>query len=108
MSTAPTIAEIREFISRLVLLDGHVEEPDDSSASERNSAAGVMVGAVSADANRLELISALESVKGALAAAQARIAVAFDASERATQRAAGVPAAKLLSLIHISEPTRPY
>ena len=95
MSTAPTIAEIREFISRLALLDGHVEEPDDSSASERNSAAGMMVGAVSADANRLELISALESVKGALAAAQARIAVAFDASERATQRAAGVPAAKL-------------
>jgi hypothetical protein len=44
------------------------------------------------DAERIDLIAALEAVKGAAAAAQARITVALDASQRAEQAARGVPA----------------
>jgi hypothetical protein len=47
---------------------------------------------VHTDSERIDLLSALETVKAAAAAAQARIAVAFDASQRAEQAAAGVPA----------------
>ncbi len=47
---------------------------------------------VHTDADRIDLISALETLKAAAAAAQARITVAFDASQRAVQAAAGVPA----------------
>ncbi len=46
----------------------------------------------STDAERIELLSALEDLKCAAAAAQARIAVRFDASQRAEQAAQGVPA----------------
>ena len=44
------------------------------------------------DAGRVEALRALEELKGAAAAAQARITVAFAASQRAAQVAAGVPA----------------
>ena len=44
------------------------------------------------DAVRIDLIASLEALKGAAAAAQARITVAFDASQRAEQAARGVPA----------------
>ena len=47
---------------------------------------------VHTDAERIDLIAALETVKAAAAAAQARVTVAFDASQRAAQAAAGVPA----------------
>ncbi len=44
------------------------------------------------DAERIDLITALEVLKSAAAAAQARVTVAFDASQRAEQARAGVPA----------------
>lgn len=45
------------------------------------------------DAERIDLIRALEELKGAAAAAQARVTVAFDDSRRRVQRDAGVPSA---------------
>ena len=44
------------------------------------------------DADRVVALRALEELKGAAAAAQARITVAFATSQRAAQVAAGVPA----------------
>src|SRR5512144_321354 len=44
------------------------------------------------DAERIEQISLLESLKGAASGAQARVTVAFDSSQREVQAAAGVPA----------------
>ncbi|HEX6249097.1 MAG TPA: DUF222 domain-containing protein [Nocardioidaceae bacterium] len=46
------------------------------------------------DAERIDLLTGLESLKGAAAAAQARLTVAFDASQRREQAARGVPAKK--------------
>jgi hypothetical protein len=46
------------------------------------------------DAERIDLIAALEALKGAAAAAQARLTVSFDASQRSEQAAQGVPAKK--------------
>jgi hypothetical protein len=42
------------------------------------------------DAERVEQLRALEELKSAAAAAQARVAVAFDVSQRAEQQAVGV------------------
>lgn len=47
------------------------------------------------DAEAIEQITALEQLKSAAAARQARLSVVFDASQRARQRARGVPAAKV-------------
>src|SRR5512132_2083644 len=44
------------------------------------------------DAERIDQLSLLESIKGAAAAAQAKVTVAFDSSQREAQAAAGVPA----------------
>lgn len=44
------------------------------------------------DAERIDQLSPLESLKGAASAAQARVTVAFDSSQREFQAAAGVPA----------------
>jgi hypothetical protein len=44
------------------------------------------------DADRVDLLGALEELKSAAAAVQARVTAAFDASQRAAQAAAGVPA----------------
>lgn len=44
------------------------------------------------DAERIDQLSLLESIKGAASAAQARVTVAFDSSQREVQAAAGVPA----------------
>lgn len=46
------------------------------------------------DAERIDLLTALETVKSACAAAQARVTVSFDASQRREQAAKGVAAAK--------------
>ncbi len=46
----------------------------------------------SCDAERIDLLGALEALKGAAAAAQARITVAFDRSQRREQALRGVPA----------------
>jgi hypothetical protein len=47
------------------------------------------------DADRITLLGQLETVKAAAAAAQARLSVSFDASQRAQQRTDGVPARRL-------------
>ncbi len=47
------------------------------------------------DAERVEQIRALEMIKAACAAAQARVTAAFAASQRAAQAAAGVKAAEV-------------
>lgn len=47
------------------------------------------------DAERIEMIRALEELKSAAAAAQARLTAAFAASQRAEQRRAGVPASEV-------------
>lgn len=67
----PTVAEVEAFTASLAC--------DESATTDRG---------------RIDLIAALERAKGALAAAQARIAVTFDASQRAEQAAQGVPADK--------------
>ncbi|HEX2706039.1 MAG TPA: DUF222 domain-containing protein [Candidatus Lustribacter sp.] len=46
------------------------------------------------DSERLDQIGALERVKGAAAAAQARVTADFDVSRRAAEQAAGVPASR--------------
>ncbi len=63
--------ELRQWATRLADLDGDVP-----------------------DAERIDQLRTLESLKAAAAAAQARVAVAFESSQRATQAAAGVPAAQ--------------
>jgi hypothetical protein len=50
------------------------------------------LGAGLDDAGRIDLIRALEELKASAAAEQARVTVAFDASQRQTQADAGVPA----------------
>jgi hypothetical protein len=70
-TTIPSAQELRELLERL--------GGEDRTAS---------------DAERIDLITALESLKGAAAAAQARLTVVFDASQRSEQAAQGVPARK--------------
>ena len=65
----PTLSELTAFVARV---------------------AGAETAAT--DAERIELLSAFETLKCAAAAAQARIAVSFDASQRAEQARGGVPA----------------
>lgn len=48
--------------------------------------------AAATDGERIDLLRALEAVKSAAAAAQARVTVAFDASQRQDQAGRGVPA----------------
>jgi hypothetical protein len=102
---APTTDELREFISRLALVDGfaHTGKRVDS----------VGLAGPGLDADRLELVSVLESAKAALAAAQARVTVAFDASQRTAQREAGVSPARIgvgvaeqIALARRESPTR--
>lgn len=52
------------------------------------------VESAATDEDRVDLLTALESVKSACSAAQARVAVSFEASQRSDQAAQGVPAAK--------------
>lgn len=70
-TTVPTLGELTGFLERL--------RGDDAGLS---------------DADRIDRISALEALKGAAAAAQARLTVAFDASQRREQAAQGIPAEK--------------
>ena len=50
---------------------------------------------VVSDAERVEQLAVLERLKAAASAAQARVTVGFDASQRAAQRAAGLPERKV-------------
>ena len=70
-TTIPTVAELGSLLERL---DG--------------------AEAATSDAERIDLIAALESLKGAAAAAQARLTITFDDSQRRDQAARGVPAKK--------------
>jgi len=84
-----TAAELSRLVTRLGRLVG-------VAAGERLEGSSDEYPAnPSTDAERIELITALEALKGAACAAQARLAVAFDASQRARQRAEGVPPAKV-------------
>ena len=69
--TLPSVEELEALLTRL---------------------AGAADGA--SDSDRIDLIAGLEKLKGAAAAAQARLTVAFDASQRNEQAAQGVPAKK--------------
>src|SRR5688572_25096527 len=64
-----TTAEVAAFVTRLAGLEERVS-----------------------DAERVEQLGLLEALKGAAAAAQARVSVAFEASQREQQAARGVPA----------------
>lgn len=66
-----TSHDLREVLDRLTHLDPDVD-----------------------DAERLAQVEALESIKGAAAAAQAAVARDFDASQREAQAVAGVPASR--------------
>lgn len=65
----PTVSELEELVERL-------------GAAE----------SAHTDSERIDLLGVLETVKCAAAAAQARVSLAFDSSQRAEQAAAGVPA----------------
>ena len=68
-SGGPATSELRDLLERL----------------------GGVTGEGVDDAERIDQLSLLESIKGAASAAQARVTVAFDSSQRETQAAAGVP-----------------
>ena len=53
------------------------------------------LGPAADDGDRVDRIRLLEAIKSAAAAAQARETAAFDASQRAVQAAAGVPAERV-------------
>ncbi len=67
----PTASEVDDFIARLGCHEG-----------------------AATDRDRIELLAALERLKGAAAAAQARVTFAFDRSQRAAQADLGVPASE--------------
>ncbi len=68
MSERVTSSDVRSFLLALTRVDG--------------------IGCT--DAERIDLVRALEELKGTAAAAQAKVTVAFDVSQRDEQRAAGV------------------
>lgn len=70
-TTMPTAAELGSLLERLRGAEG-----------------------VTSDAERMDLSASLESLKGAAAAAQARLTITFDDSQRREQAARGVPARK--------------
>ena len=68
--------------------------PDTTDATDDGT--GSVGGGVGvSDAERVEQLVVLERLKAAAAAAQARVTVAFEASQRAGQRAAGLPERKV-------------
>ncbi len=103
-----TVDEVQEFISRLALVGASGPQlptmPDPSDNRTDNPAD---------DRARIALLSALESLKAAAAATQARVAVEFDRSQRQEQREAGVLSAKVgvgvaeqIALARRESPTR--
>jgi hypothetical protein len=69
VNAMPTVGEVSELIERLSRSDGSTT-----------------------DAERVDLLTALERLKAAAAAAQARVTVAFEVSQRADQARNGAPA----------------
>jgi 5-methylcytosine-specific restriction endonuclease McrA len=76
---------------------GPIEEAEMPTASELTDFIGRLAGSMpeSTDSDRIDLLTALEALKGAAAAAQARVTVAFDASQQAAQSLQGVPPSEL-------------
>ena len=119
-----TVDEVQEFISRLAMVSESAPQQqtlsDPTDAPDRAPAhaptgdpAHAPTGDPAGDRARIALLSALESLKAAAAAAQARVAVEFDRSQRQVQRDAGVPAAKVgvgiaeqIALARRESPTR--
>jgi hypothetical protein len=65
-----------------------------SGAADADVANFAVKDSAARDAGRIDAIRALEELKAAAAAAQARLAAAFDVSQRAAQAGAGVPVQK--------------
>ncbi|WP_134767245.1 HNH endonuclease signature motif containing protein [Nocardioides sp. 1609] len=76
--TDPTVADLASWAAALAGLDAPGEGMDSSQ-----------------DAVRVDLLRGLEQLKGAVDAAQHRVAHAFEESQREEQRRAGVPAQKV-------------
>ena len=86
-------ALVADWVAALSLLESQVsgalsDGPSVGSGEVKGGCVGG--GAKLNDRDRVELVRALEELKSAAAAAQARVAVAFDVSQRAEQQAAGV------------------
>ncbi|QWZ06500.1 DUF222 domain-containing protein [Nocardioides panacis] len=71
--------------------DNQLDGTDDADDGTHDGGGGMGAGGVVSDAERVEQLVVLERLKAAAAAAQARVTVGFEASQRAAQRAAGVP-----------------
>ncbi|QWZ10299.1 DUF222 domain-containing protein [Nocardioides panacis] len=71
--------------------DNQLDGTDDADDDTHDGGGGMGAGGVVSDAERVEQLVVLERLKAAAAAAQARVTVGFEASQRAAQRAAGVP-----------------
>lgn len=106
------VDEVQEFISRLALV-GASEAQVQTMSDASDNPADTVADTDADDRARIALLSALESLKAAAAAAQARIAVEFDRSQRQAQREAGVPSAKVglgiaeqIALARRESPTR--
>ena len=80
----PTAEELRSWLARLAEL-----EP---LAVDDSPGWGLAAGERPSDAERIDILGALEQLKAAAAAAQARVTAAFAASQRAAMTAAEVPA----------------
>ena len=80
----PTTEEVRGWWARLAEL----EPPTVDCSPSSGRAAGERLS----DAERIDLLGALEGLKAAAAAAQARVTAAFAASQRSAMTAADVPA----------------
>ena len=70
----PEVARLQEMLEELAAMTGPPE----------------VGGEAAADAHRIDQLRMLEQIKAAAAAAQARVTVAFEASQLAEQEAAGV------------------
>lgn len=106
------VDEVQEFISRLALV-GASEAQVQTMSDASDNPADTVADTDADDRARIALLSALESLKAAAAAAQARIAVEFDRSQRQEQREAGVPSAQVgvgiaeqIALARRESPTR--
>ena len=86
MSEAVTVAEVASWVARLAALDG----------------SGVAEGLAGGDAACLDLVAALEGLKAAAAAAQARVTVAFAASQHEVLAAAEAAEADLAAGLYTS------
>ena len=84
----PVVELVERWVTRLAGLEPLL---DASSTSATSSTEPTSTGECLSDAERIELIRALEGLKAAAAAAQARVTAAFAASQREAMTSSGVP-----------------